>query len=573
MKKQLNWLLSIVCILFSSVTLGNKLPEYGGTLVNDFSNLIPEQQEISLLNVLKDYENKTSVQICVVTVDSIGEEYDMNSFTTALFNKWGVGQSGADNGILIVISLSPRGWFIQPGYGLEGYLTDISSKRIGEKNFPHNFRSGNFYAGILSAVEDMKNVIGSEAWAIREKLKREKEAQEQAAMDEFLSYLIVFVVLLLFGIIAFVVYSKKKKAKLRFAQIVEERKKHKEKLERERLENIESARRKKNNISSHIKQTSNMVESFKTINPNDYERYLPEVNLIESESKQLDNINPNTNPNDIHHIFDALLIRLSEITKDITEKQTLTSNILEAYNNLREVTQFKQIASNNSVGILKRIQEKYPLMPMVDPNEFMVENNTLISNYIGLINSAKAQVEGWNYDLAKSDYNLSLSNLDSLTKRFSDASSFEAKVKTAESYLLTAQRTLAIPETNCKNLLSDSDVSSYTKGKLRHSISVLSNFNVNEYSNNPIEGQRCIEKIVKDAEKVISDAKQEIYKAEEERKEEERRKAAAIAAELAAARERERERERQRERERESQRSYSNMGGGRSGGAGAGGSW
>jgi predicted negative regulator of RcsB-dependent stress response len=59
-------------------------------------------------------------------------------------------------------------------------------------------------------------------------------------MDEFLSYLIVFVVLLLFGIVAFVVYSKKKKAKLRFAQIVEERKKHKEKLERERLENIES---------------------------------------------------------------------------------------------------------------------------------------------------------------------------------------------------------------------------------------------------------------------------------------------------------------------------------------------
>lgn len=132
MKKQLNWLLCAVCLILSlSGFCGNDLPRYGGTLVNDFANVIPDDKESTLLYSLKEYENQTGVQIVVVTVNSIGE-YDMNSFATTLFNTWGIGQKGADNGLLIVVAPTLRQWYIQPGYGLEAAIPDLECSHVGQ---------------------------------------------------------------------------------------------------------------------------------------------------------------------------------------------------------------------------------------------------------------------------------------------------------------------------------------------------------------------------------------------------------------------------------------------------------
>jgi uncharacterized membrane protein YgcG len=45
-------------------------------------------------------------------------------------------------------------WSIQVGYGLEGTLPDLATKRIGEARFPSNFRNANYYQGVLEMLDD-----------------------------------------------------------------------------------------------------------------------------------------------------------------------------------------------------------------------------------------------------------------------------------------------------------------------------------------------------------------------------------------------------------------------------------
>ena len=44
--------------------------------------------------------------------------------------KWGIGQAGKDNGILILLAREDRRIGISTGYGVEDRLTDALSKRI-----------------------------------------------------------------------------------------------------------------------------------------------------------------------------------------------------------------------------------------------------------------------------------------------------------------------------------------------------------------------------------------------------------------------------------------------------------
>ena len=45
-----------------------------------------------------------------------------------------------DNGVVILVAVEDREWNISTGYGVEGILPDIRTNRIGENNFPENFR-------------------------------------------------------------------------------------------------------------------------------------------------------------------------------------------------------------------------------------------------------------------------------------------------------------------------------------------------------------------------------------------------------------------------------------------------
>lgn len=126
-------------------------------LVNDFSAIFEPQQVRQLEKMLVDYNDSTSTQIAVITVNTLNG-YDIADYTDRLAEKWGVGRKGKDNGIMILIkpklSTSDYGEVrISIGYGLEDVIPDAITKRIIEQEMIPKFREGAYYEGVVSAVE------------------------------------------------------------------------------------------------------------------------------------------------------------------------------------------------------------------------------------------------------------------------------------------------------------------------------------------------------------------------------------------------------------------------------------
>ena len=143
----------ILPVLVCSFSFGQDFPERPNPpkLVNDFANILGDREELILENKLVAYNDSTSTQIAVVTINSLNGN-DIADYSFRLAEKWGIGQKGRDNGLLILIALDDRKMFIATGYGMEGVIPDAIAKRIVENYMKPNFRNNNYYKGIDDAT-------------------------------------------------------------------------------------------------------------------------------------------------------------------------------------------------------------------------------------------------------------------------------------------------------------------------------------------------------------------------------------------------------------------------------------
>ncbi|MES0341920.1 MAG: TPM domain-containing protein, partial [Candidatus Humimicrobiaceae bacterium] len=71
--------------------------------VSDFAGIIESSDIEKIDNYIKDVEEKTSVEIAIVTVKSL-EGRPIDEVALELFNKFGVGKKDDNNGIMLLIS-------------------------------------------------------------------------------------------------------------------------------------------------------------------------------------------------------------------------------------------------------------------------------------------------------------------------------------------------------------------------------------------------------------------------------------------------------------------------------------
>ena len=91
--------------------------------VSDPDNYL-ENYAIQEINQLcKNLEDSTSAQVAVVVLNSIGAD-NPHDFGTRLFNYWGIGQRGIDNGLLILMIMDQRRVEFITGNGFESVLPD-----------------------------------------------------------------------------------------------------------------------------------------------------------------------------------------------------------------------------------------------------------------------------------------------------------------------------------------------------------------------------------------------------------------------------------------------------------------
>jgi uncharacterized protein len=83
-----------------------------------------------------ELRRKTGAQFAVVTLKSL-EGGQIDDFANKLFKKWGVGEKGKNNGIMLLVAMQDRKARIEVGYGLEPILPDALAGRVlDEQLFP-----------------------------------------------------------------------------------------------------------------------------------------------------------------------------------------------------------------------------------------------------------------------------------------------------------------------------------------------------------------------------------------------------------------------------------------------------
>ncbi|MCL2727515.1 MAG: TPM domain-containing protein, partial [Bacteroidales bacterium] len=119
-------------------------------------------ETVRLLNAqFFELENETGAQVALVALNSIGYQ-DIDDFANKLFNHWGIGQAGLDNGVLILFVLDQKAIRFEIGYGLEGALPDAICKRIQTQVMLPEFRKEHYDAGMVAGVEMVIRIIKEE---------------------------------------------------------------------------------------------------------------------------------------------------------------------------------------------------------------------------------------------------------------------------------------------------------------------------------------------------------------------------------------------------------------------------
>src|SRR5262249_19118733 len=91
----------------------------------------------------------------VVTVPTIEPFADIREYTNKLFENHarGIGEKGKDNGLLMVVAIKERRVHIEPGYGLEPFITDGFAGETSRLHMGRELRQGRYGDGIRIGVE------------------------------------------------------------------------------------------------------------------------------------------------------------------------------------------------------------------------------------------------------------------------------------------------------------------------------------------------------------------------------------------------------------------------------------
>jgi uncharacterized protein len=177
-------------------------------LVNDFAGILDRNQAQSLEDTLVRFAQETSTQIVVVTIGSLGG-YDPSDFAYRIGEKWGVGQKGKNNGLVVLVkpkTLSEKGQvFIATGYGLEGVIPDaVANGKIVDQEMIPLFRENNYYGGILNGTRVLMSLA-------REEYTAEAYQGQPESADSEMKGFVVLLIFIIFIIIALLGGGRNKK--------------------------------------------------------------------------------------------------------------------------------------------------------------------------------------------------------------------------------------------------------------------------------------------------------------------------------------------------------------------------
>ena len=120
--------------------------------INDNAHLLSPEAVNELEQMLTAYEDSTTNQIVLLTIESLEGEI-LEDYTLRVAETWKLGQKDVDNGVLLLIARDDRKMRIEVGYGLEPSVTDAASSYIINSIIRPLFKQGEFEDGIREGLK------------------------------------------------------------------------------------------------------------------------------------------------------------------------------------------------------------------------------------------------------------------------------------------------------------------------------------------------------------------------------------------------------------------------------------
>ncbi|WP_346746141.1 TPM domain-containing protein [uncultured Campylobacter sp.] len=156
----------------------SNFPALTGRVV-DQARVLSQSTKDELETLLATHENNTTNQVVVVTIESLGNA-QIEEYSIELARRWGIGQKGKDNGVVLVVAPNDKQVRIEVGYGLEGTLTDALSSSIINYYIIPEFKKGDIQNGINIGTQKIIALLDGD-----EGVKEEIEKQDETPVEAY----------------------------------------------------------------------------------------------------------------------------------------------------------------------------------------------------------------------------------------------------------------------------------------------------------------------------------------------------------------------------------------------------
>jgi uncharacterized protein len=129
--------------------------------VTDLTATLTAQQIAELDTQLAALQARKGSQIAVLIVPTLDGE-DIAQFGIRVADKWKIGRTKVDDGVILIVAKNDRKLRIEVGYGLEGAIPDAIAKRVIAEIITPYFKAGDYSGGIAAGVGQLIKLIDGE---------------------------------------------------------------------------------------------------------------------------------------------------------------------------------------------------------------------------------------------------------------------------------------------------------------------------------------------------------------------------------------------------------------------------
>jgi uncharacterized protein len=120
--------------------------------VSDHAQAIDGDWKERIRSVCQDLERKTGVEMVVVTVPTIKPFGSANEYATALYEKWGIGSTQQEHGVMVLVAVQERQAAITLGRQMLPVITPTVMSQVGRESLQPSIELRHFGEGLYLTV-------------------------------------------------------------------------------------------------------------------------------------------------------------------------------------------------------------------------------------------------------------------------------------------------------------------------------------------------------------------------------------------------------------------------------------